>query len=126
MKEANYTRFRALCATFAILVMCCVAIAAKKSNTNLTCIFSGPSDNYQIELFEVGAPYPSRQSPGNGSKLSPTWYSVVTKNKNYFVRVTKNRKEVKQSVMFWMPDNPPTSLSVTVDWNSLPHLSESW
>lgn len=97
-------------------------------NTNLTCYFYGDSNaKWKIELFEVGAPYPSRQNIGYGTTFHPTWYSVVTYHRNYFIRVTKNDGEAKQTGTFWMPDNPPAELWVRTYWNK-PYLGleRSW
>ena len=92
---------------------------AAYANSNLTCYMYGDSwATYKIELFEVGAPYPSRQNIGVGTVFSPTWYSLVTYQRNYFIRVTRNGV-AKQSGTFWMPDN--RSLWVRVYW-SRPYL----
>jgi hypothetical protein len=125
MKRQLYPLF-VLC-VFALLVTACGTSPALAGNTNLTARFSGPKDTYKIELFEVGAPYPSRQSVGTGSRLNPVWHSIVTDHRNYFIRVTTKKGEAKQTGTFWMHDNPPKSLWVSINWNS-PNLGlkQSW
>ena len=53
--------------------------------------FYGPAGDYKIELFETGAPYPSRQDyvyqyRGNAT-YHRVWNSIVA-DRYYFIRVT--------------------------------------
>ena len=60
------------------------------TDTTVGYSFYGPAGNYKIELFEVGAPYPSRQNivKYNGQfTLRDRWTSIVA-YRNYFIRIT--------------------------------------
>lgn len=90
-----------------------------------------PSVETKIELFEVGAPYPSRQSIGQGTVLSPRWYAIVGSDQRehlYFIRVTKQDPntgaliEAKQTGAFWIPNDGDSW--VRLRWNE-PYLGMS-
>jgi len=59
--------------------------------------FYGPAGNYKIELFEVGAPYPSRQDIVNGYGGFFTYrrkWSAIVASRYYFIRITNTQTGV--------------------------------
>jgi len=52
---------------------------------------------FKVELFQVGAPYPSRQTitPSLNHSWTASWYNLVV-TRNYFIRVTNLDNNVAQ------------------------------
>ena len=84
-------RYLLLLAMLVSLFVVATPSASYATDTTVEYSFYGPSGNYKIELFEVGAPYPSRQDYvyGYGGYFTyrRTWGSIVA-SRYYFIRIT--------------------------------------
>jgi len=79
---------------------------AQAIDTTVEYSFYGPAGDYKIELFEVGAPYPSRQDYvydyGGYFTYRRTWSSIVA-YRSYFIRITDlNSSQTKQTGSYWV------------------------
>lgn len=93
------------------------------TDTTVGYSFYGPAGNYKIELFEVGAPYPSRQDIVNGyggtSTYRRTWSAIVA-NRPYFIRITNTQTGVaKQTGARYVTYNGGYYEWPTCYWNSM-------
>lgn len=100
--------FKALVLTS--VVSCALAAHAQTANTvYMSYSFYGPPGKYRIELFEVGAPFPSRQDNTlvggyNGQYTYRRSWSYISKGRTYFIRVTNTESGArKQTQGFRVP-----------------------
>lgn len=117
-------RFVSLLACITLLICACVLLQSRAdAQTSNTCYvnynFYGPPGRYKIELFEIGAPYPSRQdyslwnSSYKGQFTYRATWSYISINRWYFIRVTNDKGVAKQNFGFeiyghWDPYNAPS------------------
>jgi hypothetical protein len=85
--------------------------------------FYGPAGNYKIELFEVGAPYPSRQDIVSGYSGTFTYrrtWSAIVADRRYFIRITNTGTGVaKQTSWRYVLYNGGYFVWPTCYWNSM-------
>lgn len=91
---------------FLAATCCAASLAQTRETCYLTYSFYGPAGEYVIELFEVGAPYPSRQDPikYDGQFTHRRTWNYITRSRKYFIRVTKSRQQAKQMREFKIGD----------------------
>lgn len=83
------------------------------SNGALDVTVSNSPQNVKVELFQVGAPYPSRQDFRPGVN----WYNLVT-TQRYFVRVTNTSTgQQRQSYSFCLASDGRMG-AIAMDWLS--------
>lgn len=111
---------------FLVLGLAAVAATADVSQATDTTVeysFYGPAGDYKIELFEVQAPYPSRQDyvyDYNGVyTYRRTWTSIVA-DKYYFIRITDlNSSVAKQTGSRYVTYNGGFYAWPTCYWSSM-------
>lgn len=82
--------------------------------------------DFLVELYQVGAPYPSRQT--YTGQITSEWnaaWSNLTRTQNYFIRVTNRRTgQTKQTKTIYL--NPSTNQYwIGLDWGQN-YLAYSW
>ena len=85
----RYTKVM-LVLTVVLIALFAIPGVSHATDTDVGWSFYGPAGNYKVELFEVGAPYPSRQEIFyyNGTfTIRDRWYSIVA-YQSYFIRIT--------------------------------------
>lgn len=112
--ERTRVATRRACLVAGLLPTLVLAPSISPAQTADTCYlnyaFYGPAGHYLIELFEVGAPYPSRQDWNlynnryNGSATYRSDWSYISKGRDYFIRVTNtDTHQAKQMRAFHIP-----------------------
>ena len=96
----------------AILSFACLQARASSNGVLDVTVSSAPM-SMKVELFEVGAPYQSRQIIENWpSQSGLAWSNLFTKPQ-YFIRITdRNTGRVRQTYGFYIADGSPSAISV--------------
>lgn len=104
-----------------ILALCCKPVHAASNGTLDVTIQHAPR-NLKAELFQVGAPYPSRQNTSatvmwyDPFTCGLTWFNLVT-TQSYFVRVTdRNTGRARQTFAFRLAYD--YAGVIVVDWTA--------
>ncbi|USN53194.1 MAG: hypothetical protein H6760_03390 [Candidatus Nomurabacteria bacterium] len=112
---------------FLIVALVALSVASPgvslATDTTVEYSFYGPSGDYKIELFEVGAPYPSRQDYVYGYSgtftYRRTWSSIVA-YRSYFIRITDlNSGVAKQTGSVYVTYNGGYYAWSTCYWSSM-------
>lgn len=119
--SSGLSNFRsAMIATIMIVVVLALSapvLAASNGTLDVT-LYNPLSNSVKFELFQVGAPFPSRQTilPTGPSSCGLDWYNLVT-TQEYFVRITDPRTgRSRQSFAFKLYADGPGA--ITLDWFS--------
>lgn len=91
--------------------------AQADSNGALDVTLNGVYGQYKLELFQVGAPYPSRQFVGNANGWTGCYWSNLVTSQTYFVRATRlSTGQARQTVGFRLIEGRPGAIAL--GWNS--------
>lgn len=126
MKAQFQPRLLVLAAAVSALSLPEPCLAQTANTVYLNYSFYAPPGRYLIELFEVGAPNPSRQDWAlsgwyDGRFTYRRDWSYISKGRTYFLRVTNLQNGIrKQTGSFRVPASwGPYFNSPHMNWNSM-------